>query len=135
MQAGNTSHMRLPPLAPCRGLHEAALLEKLLGNFDQALAHWQELASLSPLDTRAHAQIAWLLARRDGKQAAQHYVRALGEAHPFHRGILETEVGWLKEPEPLAMEERLGNYLEANPTDGWARARKGPAASGPACAR
>ncbi len=109
---------------PVPWLRAAGFLERLIGNFDQSLAHWQRLIELSPIDLEAHRQIASLLARRDGNAAGQDYVRSLGQRFPFHRGILETELGWTANDAPEAAEQRLSAYLEANPNDAWARREK-----------
>lgn len=102
-------------------LRGAGNLERLIGNFDLSLEHWEKIVALSPLDLEAHRQIAWLLARRDGKASAQNYVRMLGQRFPQHRGLLELELGWLNADAPEDVEQRVIAYLQNHPTDAWAR--------------
>lgn len=105
---------------PIPWLRAAAQLEKLLGGFDQALSYWQQLSAISPLHMEAHREIAWLLARRDGKSAAKSYLTALGSQFPHHRGLLELEISWQNDDSPENAEQRLTDYLREVPMDAWA---------------
>jgi len=105
---------------PLPWLRAAASLEHLLGGFEQALTHYQNIVEISPLDYEAHSRITWLIARKEGKAAGRAYVRKLGERFPFHRQLLMLELEWTRTDFPDEAESRLRRYLQNNPRDAWA---------------
>ncbi|HUB68402.1 MAG TPA: tetratricopeptide repeat protein [Candidatus Methylacidiphilales bacterium] len=102
-------------------LRAAARLQRRAGNQEQALASWQELAQTAPLDLEAHREISLLLARRDGRSAGVAYLQEIGRRFPQHLGVLQLELSWLRGHHDAELEQRLGEFVTANPNNAWAQ--------------
>ena len=102
-------------------LRSAARLYRRVGNYDQSLQYWNEVAANSPLDVEAQREVALLLARRDGKKAGEEYIQSVGRRFPLHVGLLQQEIGWLRENRREEVERRVAEFVRVNPYNAWAQ--------------
>ncbi|MBV8175599.1 MAG: tetratricopeptide repeat protein, partial [Verrucomicrobia bacterium] len=101
-------------------LRAVAWLYRRQGDYDQALRSWKEIVATTPLDQEAHQEIALLTARLHGRKAAEEYVESVGRQFPHHLGLLQLETAW-RNVQANAVEQRLLEFLTANPNNAWVR--------------
>ncbi|SEK53890.1 Tetratricopeptide repeat-containing protein [Roseateles sp. YR242] len=101
-------------------LRVRALLAQARGQFDEALACAQEAGELEPFVLSHHRLRLTLLSRREGKAAAQAWLRELAARHPAHYGLHRLLYEWMPDQ---ADEVRavLNQMREHHPHDGWLR--------------
>lgn len=86
----------------------------------EALAAWQEIAALEPLNTVAHRNIADLLATLEGREAAVRHVDALLERYPHIQPVLELRADWFDRDAPAESLEIVRRISALNPANAWA---------------
>lgn len=102
-------------------LRTAADLAGKRDECQDALALWREIAALQPMSVEAHRNIAELLARLEGDQAARDHLAGVAGLFPHHHGIHRLRVQWLRDAEPAEREVAARHLLSIDPLDSWAR--------------
>ncbi len=103
----------------------AANMARSQGKLEEALARFQEVLELRPLDMAAHRAVARLLAETENRQAALDHLRAAAERFPHYQPLLELWVEWLRaEPAEVRLPV-LQRLIDLNPADAWSHRELG----------
>lgn len=100
-------------------LLKAAILAAESGAPGPARAHWQEVLDLDPLHLDAIRNLVRLLAETEGLAAAHMFLAAQCERFPYHYGLHQLYVEWLRNEGPAVREPVLRRLAEIEPADGW----------------
>lgn len=103
------------------GLERAhALLAEAEERFEDALAHAREAVSLEPLRLPHHRLVMRLLARREGRAAAQAWLGEQAAQFPAHYGLQGLLYEWLDD-DAVVINAQLARIEQAHPDDPWLR--------------
>lgn len=101
-------------------LRTAALLASYRGERAESLRLWKRILETEPLNVEAHVEAARLLAETEGPQAALAHLQGAVERFPFHCGLQEIKIQWLRD-RPEEAEPVLRRLIELHPENAWAR--------------
>ncbi len=102
-------------------LRAAAQLALLRTDRAEALRLWREVLEVEPLALDAHREVALLLAETEGRAAGSDHLRRTCERFPYHYGLHQIWIEWLREDGPEAQESAVRHLVEIHPADAWAR--------------
>jgi cellulose synthase operon protein C len=102
-------------------LRAAAHLAGTRGEAKRAMELWREVVAAEPLAMDAHAALTRLRAETESRAAALDHLRSFVERFPYHAGLHQLWIEWLREGDPDAYEAAVRKLVEIHPDDPWAR--------------
>jgi len=101
-------------------LRKAALMSEMSGDLKTSLEHWKVVSSIEPYAVDVHESVAYLLSAKDGKQAAQDYLRKVTREFRSSRNLLALRLSYLEEETTEAIAV-LRDIVRLDPRDAWAQ--------------
>ncbi len=98
----------------------AADLAESQGLPNKAREHWDAVLAIDPLNRDTHDQLARLTAEMANPDAALEFLSKRCEELPWHMGLANLRVDWLRREASPQAEPALLAMLERNPKDDWA---------------
>lgn len=100
-------------------LASAARLAGRRQDHTQALALWQELLALNPLDHDVQTAVVGLLHTCQGRPAALAHLAAACDAQPHRLPLLQLHVEWLRSEPPALALAAVDRLLALDPAHAW----------------
>jgi predicted Zn-dependent protease len=104
---------------PARWRRARARLSQLMGDFPEALTHWQAVVALQPLAVDAHRSVTQLLAQTAGRAASLAYLQQVIDQNPHCYALFELWIEWLRDEPGAVREQAIHRALELNADDAW----------------
>lgn len=104
-------------------LRTAGQVAFCMGDFDDALGHWQKLAEVMPWDAEAHSMVAGFLSRGEGPHAALEYLRRTANRFPHSFDLQRLLLERSDQDDSTTAESTMRKLLELDPLDVEIRCR------------